>query len=180
MNAIHAPGVVLALLILTAAPAEATVVDAAAGGFTVRQTVEVSASAAAAYRTLVDRAGEWWQSDHTFSGSAANLSIDARPGGCFCEKLPGGGGVRHLTVVYADAGKLLRLTGGLGPLQDMAVEGTMTWRFAESRGKTTIEMIYKVGGYAPGGFAALAPVVDMVLSTQVGRLKLLIDIGHAQ
>ncbi|HEY3158548.1 MAG TPA: hypothetical protein VGJ78_06270 [Vicinamibacterales bacterium] len=146
MNAIHAPGVVLALLILTAAPAEATVVDAAAGGFTVRQTVEVSASAAAAYRTLVDRVGEWWQSDHTFSGSAANLSIDARPGGCFCEKLP----------------------------------GAMTWRFTESRGKTTIEMIYKVGGYAPGGFAALAPVVDMVLGTQVGRLKLLIDIGHAQ
>jgi len=172
--------ILFASVALAAAPAHAAVVDSAAGGFTVRHVVEVRGQAANAYRTLVDRVGQWWQADHTFSGNALNLSIDARPGGCFCELLPGRGGVRHLTVVYADIGKLLRLTGGLGPLQDLAVEGTMTWRLTESVSTTTIEMTYKVGGYAPGGLAALAPVVDMVLGTQVGRLKTLIDTGRAQ
>jgi len=176
----RALAVAVAVVAFSSAPARAAVVDAAAGGFTVRHAIEVRGQAATAYRTLVERVSVWWQSDHTFSGNAANLSIDARPGGCFCEILPGRGGVRHLTVVYADAGKLLRLTGGLGPLQDLAVEGTMTWRLTESVGRTTIEMTYKVGGYAPGGLASLAPIVDMVLGTQVARLKRLIDTGHAE
>jgi hypothetical protein len=172
--------ILLASVALAGAPAHAAVVDSAAGGFTVRHVVEVRGQAINAYRTLVDRVNVWWQSDHTFSGNSVNLSMDARPGGCFCELLPGRGAVQHLMVVYADAGKLLRLTGGLGPLQDLAVEGTMTWKLTESLSTTTIEMTYRVGGYAPGGLAALAPVVDMVLGTQVGRLKMLIDTGRAQ
>jgi hypothetical protein len=176
MNAVAAT---LAIVMFAQASAQAAVVDAAAGGFTVRHTIEVRSQAVSSYRTVVDRVSAWWQAEHTFSGNAANLSIDARPGGCFCEFLPGGGGVRHLTVVYADAGKLLRLTGGLGPLQALAVDGAMTWKFTESGTTTTIEMTYTVGGYAPGGLAALAPVVDMVLGTQVARLKRLIDTGRA-
>jgi hypothetical protein len=167
------------IVMFAAGPADAAVVDAAAGGFTIRHAIDVHAQSSSAYQTLVERVSAWWQSDHTFSGNAANLSIDARPGGCFCETLPGRGGVRHLTVVYADAGKQLRLTGGLGPLQELAVDGSMTWRFTQSGGTTTIEMTYRVAGYAPGGLAAIAPTVDMVLGTQVARLKRLIDLGHA-
>ena len=48
---------------------------------------------------------------------AKNLSIDARPGGCFCEKLPNGGGVEHARVVYVAPREVLRLSGALGPLQ---------------------------------------------------------------
>ena len=36
------------------------------------------------------------------------------------------------------------------------------------------------GGYAPGGLDALAPVVDMVLGTQVARLKRPIDTGRPE
>ena len=169
----------ITLVMFASASAHAAVVDVADGGFTVRHTIEVRGQAVPAYRTVVDRVSAWWQADHTFSGNAANLSIDARPGGCFCESLPGAGGVRHLTVVYADPGKLLRLTGGLGPLQDLAVDGAMTWKFTESGTTTMIEITYTVGGYAPGGLAALAPIVDMVLGTQVARLKRLIDTGRA-
>jgi hypothetical protein len=61
-----------------------------------------------------------------------------------------------MTVVYADPGKLLRLTGGLGPLQNLAVTGVMTWKLTEAGGKTTIEMSYKVGGYMPGA-AGIGP-----------------------
>ena len=77
-----------------------------------------------------------------------------------------------MTVVYADPGKLLRLSGGLGPLQDLAVNGVMSWKLTEAAGKTTIEVTYKVGGYMPGGagVGALAGPVDSVVTTQVKRL----------
>lgn len=137
-----------------------------------KTVVDAAAPAARVYQALTDRIGSWWDKDHTFSGNAANLSLDARPGGCFCERLPGGGGVHHLTVLYAEPGKLLRLSGGLGPLQDLAVSGVTSWRLTESGGKTTVEVTYKISGYVPGtaGVGALAAPVDAVLTAQVRRL----------
>jgi hypothetical protein len=166
-----------AMLCARPSPARADVVESSAGGFTVKIAVQVSGSAMDAYRAAVDHVGAWWDSAHTWSGKSSNLSIDATAGGCFCERLPGGGGVRHLTVVYVDPGKLLRMNGGLGPLQDMAVNGSLTWTFAEAAGKSTIEMTYKVGGYAPGGLAALAVPVNGVLAQQLDRLKKFIETG---
>ena len=170
----------VALVVLAAMPARAAVVDASPGGFTVRHVVVVTGPSGSAYQTVTNRVAVWWDPEHTFSGRSTNLTIDARPGGCFCEQLPSGGGVRHMTVLYADEGKLLRLTGGLGPLQELAVSGTMTFAFAQSGNRTTITFTYSVGGYAPGGLQALAPVVDMVLGAQVARLKRLIDTGRAE
>ena len=167
-------------LFLSPPVARADVIDAGAGGFTVKIVVNVSAPAAKVYSALVESIGSWWDPEHTWSGKSGNLSIDAAPGGCFCEKLPGGGGVRHLTVLYADPGKLLRLTGGLGPLQDMAVAGSMTWKFADVLGKTTIEFTYKVGGYQPGGLEPLAKPVDGVLTTQIQRLKRFVETGRPE
>ena len=68
------------------------------------------------YNSIVDDVGLWWDSSHTFSGNAENLSIDDKAGGCFCENLENGGSVRHLEVVFVDPGKTLRMIGGLGPL----------------------------------------------------------------
>ena len=155
--------------------ARAEVVDSSAGGFTVKTVLQISAPATNVYRAIVDRVGAWWESSHTFSGSASNLSIEATPGGCFCEQLPKGGGVRHMTVVYVDPGKLLRLNGGLGPLGEMAVAATMTLTLTEAAGKTTLEMMYKVGGYAPGGLDGLAKLVDGVLATQLQRMKRFVE-----
>ena len=159
-------------LLLYPSAASADVVDTAPGGFTVKIVAEVAAPPARVYQALTDRIGSWWDKDHTYSGDAANLSIDAGPGGCFCERLPGGGGVSHMTVIYAEPGKMLRLSGGLGPLQDLAVAGVMSWKLSEAAGKTTIEVTYKVSGYlpGPGGVGGLAAPVDAVLSAQVRRL----------
>jgi uncharacterized protein YndB with AHSA1/START domain len=159
-------------LLLAPCAVSADVVDAAPGGFTVKIVVESAAPPSRVYQALTDRIGSWWDKEHTYSGDPANLSIDARPGGCFCERLPGGGGVSHMKVVYAEPGKLLKLSGGLGPLQDLAVAGVMSWKLTEAAGKTVIEVTYKVGGYlpGPGGVGALAPPVDAVLTAQVGRL----------
>ena len=87
---------VLALLITQAG--HAAVTDMASNGFTLVQSAEIAAPPDKIYAALI-QPSRWWSSDHTFSGNAANLSLDARAGGCFCETLPGGGSVQHLAVV---------------------------------------------------------------------------------
>jgi hypothetical protein len=141
----------------------------------VRNTFQVSAPAENVYEKLVDDVGKWWDPAHTWSGEAKNLSIAARAGGCFCEKLEGGGSVEHLTVVYVDKGKTLRLPGGLGPLQEMGVFGALTFSFVESSIGTEIALEYRVTGYSADGLDALAPVVDDVLRIQLGRLGAYVD-----
>ncbi len=163
-------------LVLTAASAGvlpraafADVRDAAANGFTVAFSAKVPAAPGAVWDAIVKDVGAWWDPDHTYSGNSANLSIEAVPGGCFCEKLAGGF-VRHLDVVYADAGKLLRMSGGLGPLQSMADAGTLTFTMSTEPGGAALAMTYAAGGYNPGGFEAIAPLVDSVLGGQFARL----------
>jgi hypothetical protein len=166
-------GIVIALA-AAALPATAEVVSAAGNGFEVRETVHTAASADKAYAALVQPA-HWWNSDHTFSGNAANLVLDARAGGCWCETLPGGGSVEHLRVVYVSPGKVLRLRGALGPLQRLAVDGVMTWSVQGGAEGADISMTYAIGGYAKDGFEELSKGVDHVLGEQLERLKKLLD-----
>jgi hypothetical protein len=159
------------------APAAGDIVDATPGGFTVKSTIDVAAAPTAVFLALVNQIGGWWDPEHTWSGNASNLSIDARAGGCFCEKLASGGRVQHMNVVWAERGKTLRMIGALGPLQELAVTGSMTWMLTDVSGRTKVEMTYTVGGYAKGGLEAIAKPVDAVLTTQVQRLKRFIETG---
>src|SRR5580765_4532028 len=86
--------------------ASAEVVSVATNGFAVRETAEIVGTPEKVYEALV-KPEKWWSSDHTFSQSAANLTLDARAGGCFCEALPGNGTVKHQEVVLALPGKQL-------------------------------------------------------------------------
>lgn len=166
--------VAVSVLSATAHQAAADVLDSTASGFTVQTTVQVAAPAAAVYDALTGSVDKWWDEAHTWSGRAANLTIDAKPGGCFCEKLPGGG-VQHMTVIFADRGKMLRMTGGLGPLQSMAVAGVLTFSLKELGGRTTLECTYTVLAYTKQDLTALAPLVDRVTAGQVARLKAFIE-----
>ena len=161
-----------ALLIGGAAPAE--IVSAGANGFEVKQTVHVSASAEKAFAALL-QPSRWWSSEHTFSGSAANLTLDARAGGCWCESLPGGGSVEHLQVVFVSPGKVLRLRGALGPFQSLAVDGVMTWTVKPGANGNDISVSYAIGGYSKDGFDNLSKAADQVLGLQIERLRKLID-----
>ncbi len=154
--------------------AAAEVLNVAANGFEVRETAHTTASPDQVYAALLQPA-RWWSSDHTFSRSAANLVLEARAGGCWCETLPNGGSVEHLTVVYVAPGKALRLRGALGPLQGLAVDGAMTWSIQSVAGGTDISMTYAVGGYVKDGFDDLSKGVDHVLGEQLARLKKLAD-----
>jgi uncharacterized protein YndB with AHSA1/START domain len=170
-------------LVLTAATAvapeaRAEVVDAQPNGFQVKRTAVLNAQADKVYAAL-SQPSQWWNKDHTWSGSAANLSLAPMAGGCFCEKLPNGGSVMHMTVVYAQPGQGLRLSGALGPLQMSGATGHLGWTLAEKDGKTTLTQTYDVGGYMTGGLDKLAPVVDQVLGEQFDRLKVYVETGKA-
>ena len=165
-------------------PAE--VVNVAPNGFAVKHAMTIQASPENVYAALTGKVGSWWNPEHTYSHDSRNLSIDARPGGCFCEKLDNGGGVEHMKVVLAWPGRMLRMTGALGPLQGSGLAGSMTWKLTAATGATGatgaagatgIEFSYSAGGYMQGGFEKIAPAVDAVLGEQLTRLKAFVETG---
>jgi hypothetical protein len=167
----------LALWLIAAAnTANARVVEHSTTGFSVIVEVEVSASPADAYASFL-RIGDWWASDHSFSGDSKNFTLETKPGGCWCETLPDGGFVRHAEVIYAAPGQKLVLSGGLGPLQSMGVTGTMVVVFSGRPTTTNILLTYSVGGHDAENFEALSKAVDEVFTTQLGRLANLVTNG---
>ena len=162
---------------LAQAYAAAEIADSAANGFTYKLVLNLQAPPETVYQRLL-AIGNWWSSDHTFSGDAHNMSLDARPMGCWCEKLLNGGGVRHLQVVMAMPGKMLVMTGGLGPLQTMAATGSMKIGLAPANGGTQLQVTYSVTGYLPAGMNSLAAPVDGVLTEQFMRLKNYVETGN--
>src|SRR5690349_16240124 len=153
-----------------ALPTDAAVVDTRDNGFTIETTVLADASPAVVYGRLVKIAG-WWDPKHTWSGSASNLRLEPKAGGCFCEKLADGGSVQHGRVIFAQPSKLLRLDAALGPMQDMAVTGILTFNLAPDGKGTRIRMTYRVAGMLAMPAAQLAPGVDQVMGIQMDRLK---------
>jgi uncharacterized protein YndB with AHSA1/START domain len=164
----------LLLLLTSAAAAHAEVVDKSPAGFTTKTTVTIAAPPAQVYAMLA-RVGEWWDPAHTYSGDAKRMAIEAKAGACFCETLANGGSIQHGVVVYANPGETLRVSGALGPLQELGVSGSLTWALQASGGGTTATVTYAVGGYAAGGLDTLAPIVDQVIGTQLARLKAAIE-----
>ena len=139
----------------------------------------MDASRADAWQAALD-VGKWWSPDHTISGDARRLSIDARLQGCFCESLGRKAGVVHLVVTTVMPETMLRMTGGLGPLGLLGVDGNMTWDFDAADTGTRVRMTYAVGGYTASGLDRMAPTVDAVLSEALGRLKAYIETGSPE
>ncbi len=148
--------------------AHTEVSDISAAGFVSEHEIQLAVSSDAAFRALTKQIRLWWNPVHTYSGNADNLTLDARAGGCFCEKLDGGGSVMHMQVVYAQPGRLLRLRGGLGPLQGLGVSGSMDFALEPVADGTLLKYRYTVSGDTPDGLAA---AVDGVQLEQLLRLQ---------
>lgn len=159
------------LLLFPALPLHAEVSAVADNGFISRHELLLEADPRQAWQALTAEVARWWDPAHSYAGSAANFTLEARAGGCFCEALPDGGSVMHMQVVYAAPAQLLRLTGGLGPLQGMGVSGAMTFALEPTAdGRTLLRYQYVVSGYSPAGLAGLAEPVDLVQRGQLERL----------
>ena len=153
------------LLLTTPAAAAAEVVSSSANSFHIQQSFTVSAPPAAAFAAF-GQVQKWWSASHTYSGDPKRLSLQLRPGGCFCERLASGG-VEHLRVTYVDAPERIVLTGALGPLLYQAVTGVMDVRIQPAGAGSQVSMNYKAVGFASGGADKLAPAVDGVLTEQM-------------
>lgn len=151
-------------------PAIAEVTSSSPIHFDIQSRVTVAAPPARAYEAL-GNVGAWWSPAHSYSSDAANMRIDLRAGGCFCETLADGGTAEHMRVIHALPGRMLRLSGGLGPLQAEAVSGTMTWTLREVPEGTEIVLRYLVSGHVRGDTGAYAAPVDAVLREQFERLR---------
>ena len=167
---------VVAALVFAQAYAAAEIADSSSSGFTFKMTVNIQAPPDAVYKQLI-AIGNWWNPSHTYSDDAHNLSIEEKPGGCWCEKLPNGGGVRHMEVVLLMPGKLLVMRGGLGPLQSIAATGAMKISLFPATGGTRLDVRYIVGGYFPAGMNTLSGAVDEVLTEQFTRFKSFVETG---
>lgn len=159
------------LLLLVTGPARADVLSSAPGGFVTQNEIIIKVPRAMAWSAAVENVGQWWNASHTVAGDATRMSIDARPMGCFCEMLDGGNGVVHLTVTSVSRNVMLRMTGALGPLGLMGVNGNMTWEFFDSDEGTRVKFTYAVGGYAEDGLEGIAGPVDYVIGEALGLLK---------
>ena len=98
--------------------------------------------------------------------------------GCFCEKLPNSGVVRHMEVISLMPGKSIVFAGALGPLQSIAAAGSMKFQLTAAEGGTKLEFTYAVTGYLPEGLNSWAAPADSVLKGQLTRLKNYIEHGN--
>lgn len=159
--------------------ASGEVTSAAEGGFSLFHEVTIDVSRDATWRAAVDEIGSWWSDDHTISGAADAMTIEAVPLGCFCEAIGEGGGVVHLMVTFVNPEIMLRMTGGLGPLGLMGVDGNMTWEFFDADDGTRVRFAYAVGGYHPDGLDSISGPVDFVIGEALQRLKAYVETGDA-
>jgi uncharacterized protein YndB with AHSA1/START domain len=166
----------IALAAAPIAAAQAAVVDSQPDGFAIEETAHIAAPPDRVYAVLMQPA-KWWNDQHTYSGSATNLMLDAKAGGCLCETLPNGGSRLHLTVVDVEPGNTLRLRGALGPFQGQGVDGALTFTLKPDGTGTALTLDNTVGGYVKGGFGKWPVLADAMLTDLVAHLKTYAETG---
>ena len=173
-------GVAFASLLLIAGilSARAAVVESGANGFAVEEKAHIAASPAKVYAALI-HPENWWNSEHTFSQNAKNLSLEAKAGGCLCETLPNGGSVAHLTVAAVMPNSTLRLRGAMGPFQAQGVDGALTFALKAAGDGTDLVLDNNVGGFVKGGMGKWPDAADGMLTDLVAHLKYYVENGKA-
>lgn len=160
------------------AAASAEVTRATDDSFVSRHEVVVKASPKQVWLALISPA-TWWTSEHTWSGSAKNLTLVPQAGGCFCETIPEvdepgrftlEGSVEHMRVVQAYPESALRMVGNLGPLQSEPVTGVLTIAISKVDKGTRIVWEYNVGGPMRYEVPVISKAVDGVMGVQLAAL----------
>ncbi|MDJ0644031.1 MAG: SRPBCC family protein [Erythrobacter sp.] len=168
----------VACVALAATPLAAEVTDSDDRGFITRDEAVVETDLKETWLALISPA-KWWNSSHTWSGDAANLTIRPQAGGCFCERIPEDpdpdkisleGSVEHMRVIHAFPEKALRMQGGLGPLQSEPVTGVLTIVLSEVDNGTRIVWEYTVSGSMRYEIPVISKAVDGVMSQQLNGL----------
>lgn len=162
-----------------ATPGTAEVVSTSEQGFVTRDTASVAASPLETWLALI-KPEDWWNDQHSWSGDASNMRLTPQAGGCFCETIPGDdseegyamdGSAQHAIVVQSFPLRVLRLRGGLGPLQGEPATGILTITLKEVEGGTRVLWEYNVGGPMRFEVGQISGAVDAVMSEQLRGLQ---------
>jgi hypothetical protein len=160
------PAALAAALLAVNAHAEVGAVSAT--GFTSTFRKDIAIAPAQAWEAIA-KLPQWWNPEHTYSGKSANLRLGLKAGDCFCEDWDNGNSIEHARVLLVWRNQSVRLEGGLGPLQQLGVNGILTLSTGTRDGKQFMQMVYKVNGAPDTGFDKLAPIVDRVMGEQFNR-----------
>lgn len=162
---------------IIALPAAAQVVERGDDYFVLRYEMDLESPPEDMWVSLED-IGQWWDSAHTYSGDASNMTLALTPGGCFCEKLADGTEFEHGRVVEADPETGVLLDAPLGPLKGKATlaQWSIGWTGAPGGGGWRLVMTFVVRGPGLGTFA---DGVDGVMRTQYGRFTHFLHYGEA-
>jgi uncharacterized protein YndB with AHSA1/START domain len=159
-------------LSLVASGARAEVAERWDTGFKLVNVVQVSAPPDRVYQALGE-IGRWWDPEHSYGGT---MSLELRPGGCWCEPTAGGG-VRHGAVEMALPGQTLRLSGGLGPLQQEGLSAVLTYQLNAKDGGTEVTQTYMIGGARPDVIKQFPAPVDGVIKAALLRFERYVETG---
>lgn len=168
------PLIAAAALSLFALPAAAEVVERSADHFVLRFEVGLETTPEDIYGA-VGEVGRWWDSAHTYSGDAANMTLPLEAGACFCEAMANGTAFEHGRVVQADPGTGVLVDAPLGPLRGRAVTAQWSIGWSGANRGYTLVMTYVVRG---PGLGAMADPVDGVMGVQFSRLARYVEYGE--
>ncbi|MBX3480398.1 MAG: SRPBCC domain-containing protein [Caulobacter sp.] len=158
-------------------PVTAEVKSAGDGRLVLQNSAVIADTPDKVYAAL-GRIGQWWDPAHSYSGKAGAMTIELKPGACFCEALPDGG-VKHGEVVMVMPERTLRIMGAFGPLQATGATGALTFEMKPRLdGGTEVVQTYQVSGLDPAMTQA-APGIDAVIGGQLARLKRYVETGKA-
>lgn len=168
----------LAFCLAIVGTAQAETSSVSSSGFTVTYAMVIDSQPERVWQAFT-QLPRWWSSAHSWSGQASNMSLDAKAGGCWCERWGEGNSAMHGQVLMALPGSVLRFHAWLGPLQELPVSAVLTFATAKRDGATRLRATYQVAGAADAGLDKLASAVDGVIGEQVRRLKAFVETGKA-
>lgn len=161
-------------LTLLASPATAEVVERGPDHFVLRYETGLETTPEDIYGSIGD-IGQWWDSAHTYSGDARNMTLPLEVGACFCERLADGSDFEHGRVVAADPGTGVLLNAPLGPLKGKTTRADLSIGWSGANAGWTLVMTYVVRGE---GVGAWADGVDAVMQGQYTRLIHYVEYGE--
>jgi hypothetical protein len=172
------PSLAAVVLCLAAPAVPAETRDVTPSSFLVSIRRQVDATPPEVFAAL-RQPGKWWNKEHTWSGDAANLSLDPVAGGCYCERW-GINSVEHGRVIQYKQDALIRMRAELGPLQALAVAGMLEFSTVPEAGRTVVTVTYRVNGSPVSKLDELAGPVEHVLTDQIERFKRYVETGSPE
>ncbi|MEO1078105.1 MAG: SRPBCC domain-containing protein [Pseudomonadota bacterium] len=161
-------GILLTGTIGLTTPAHAEVISASANHFALRHEGITSLSVEETWQRLINPAS-WWDSSHSYSGDAANISLELEVGGLWREDWDGGS-VAHGTVLFIDEGKALRLEAPFGPLQGMGAY--VIWTITLEPAEEGTRVVFEESAVGPPvtDYGEMAKAVDFVKGAAMRKL----------